>query len=58
VIFFFSVIFDIIIFKINFILRKPDVLSRDDLKIDWKPIYQIFLRVQSINERSSELAPS
>lgn len=32
-------------------------MSRDDLVIDWRPIYKLYLRVHKIDERSSNMSP-
>lgn len=39
------------------ILRKYELLGRDELTIEWKPIYDLYLRVHKIDECSSNLAP-
>ena len=31
-------------------------MGRNDLKIEWRPIFKIYLKIHKINERSSELA--
>ncbi len=39
------------------LLKKIQLLSRQDLQIDWKPIYKLYLRISSIDDRSTELIP-
>ena len=39
------------------LLKKINTLSRDELKIEWKPIYKLYLRIHKISDRSTVMAP-
>ncbi len=39
------------------LLKKQEQLTRLDLTIDWRPVYELYLRINAINERSPILAP-
>ena len=37
--------------------RKFSKITRSDLKIKWRPIYELYLRINNINDYSTVLAP-
>jgi len=39
------------------LLKKIQLLSRQDLKISWRPIYKLYLRISSVDDRSTDLIP-
>ncbi|CAF1055101.1 unnamed protein product [Brachionus calyciflorus] len=39
------------------LLKKYNLLTRDDLKIEWRPLYYLFLRINKIDEKSPTFSP-
>jgi proteasome activator subunit 4 len=39
------------------LLKKFDKIERSELIIDWRPIYELYLRVRKIDDNSTELSP-
>jgi proteasome activator subunit 4 len=39
------------------LLKKPETLTHRDLVIEWRPLYELYLRIHRINDMSTELAP-
>ena len=51
-----------VVFILHWILkkkkfRKYDKISRLELVIEWRPIYDLYIRIHKINDISSVLAP-
>ena len=40
------------------ITRKWEQLSRKDLTIHWRPLFDLYLRINDVHDRSSILAPA
>ncbi|CAF0770306.1 unnamed protein product [Brachionus calyciflorus] len=40
------------------LLKKFDKITRDELQIEWRPLYNLFLHINKLNDYSAELPPS
>ncbi|RNA36559.1 proteasome activator complex subunit 4 isoform X2 [Brachionus plicatilis] len=53
---------DLVLVEMSFsllteLLKKYFLLKRDDLRIDWRPLYTLFRRIHKIDEKSAVFAP-
>ena len=39
------------------LMKKIHTISRDELKIEWRPIYKLYLRIHKVSDRSTVMAP-